>query len=83
MPSSDESRDRELGLGLLEVWANNHPYPDKRNFFVGSEQYSPRQILHEARLGTEIGIEHVETLLKAYRKSGCKSPEEFAQKYIW
>jgi len=42
----------------IEEWAEQHPTPDKKKFFVGSESYTPRDIAREVREGTKIGYEH-------------------------
>ena len=50
----------------IEKWAAEHPNPDEPLLAAGRKSYSPREILHEVREGTDLGKKLLENYKGAY-----------------
>lgn len=44
-------------LQLLEHWTETHSAPDEPLIVAGPKTYSPREMLAEAKAGTEFGLD--------------------------
>lgn len=79
---ANEHPNKGFGLSLLEVWLEHHPKPDEKRFLYGDKIYSAKEIVKEARLGSEVGNEHMNMVIKFYELNCCASSDEFIRKYF-
>ena len=54
--------------GVLTDWFRTRKNPDKKSIVYGGRAFSPNELAQEVESGTEVGLEHLETMVDLFKE---------------